>query len=196
MHGMTSDTPATPETKHLFVLGFPNREGADRAVAGLESLERDRYLEVRDHAILTKDTDGTMHVAENKEAGHSTGHGLVTGGLAGAFVAVLSGPIGIGAVVAGAGIGAVANALTGAGFKRGDLDEVGGLMEGGRTLLLVAVRPGDASRLRDAIGDLPELVAADRRWEAEVSGESKDVLRDAIAQWREQHPAEGPTTEP
>jgi hypothetical protein len=67
-------------------------------------------------------------------------------------------------------------------------------MEPGRSLLLVAVRPDDSDRLRQAIGDLPELKAADRHWEAEVSGDSTNVLRDAIAQWKEQQaaaPAEG-----
>jgi uncharacterized membrane protein len=184
---MTTEPTATPvEPKHLFVLGFPDAHGADRAVAGLAMLEQSKFLEVRDHAIISKDVDGKLHVAENKDADHKTGRGLVTGGLAGAFVAVLAGPIGIGAVAVGAGIGAVANALNASGFKGGDLKEVGALMEAGRTLLLVAVRPEDAGRMRDAMGDLPELVAADRRWEAEVSGDSTDVLRDAIAQWRAQ----------
>ena len=111
----------------------------------------------------------------------------MTGGLAGAFVAVLSGPIGIGAVVAGAGIGAVANAIHDSGFKKGDLKEVGELMEPGRTLLLVAVKPADAGRMHDAMGDLPELVAADRRWDAEVAGDSHNVLHDAVRAWQAEH---------
>jgi len=179
-----SDAP--PEARHLFVLGFPDRAGAERAVAGLAELQQSKFLEVRDHAIISKGSDGSFHVDENKDADHTAGRGAVTGGLAGAFVAVLSGPIGWGAVAVGAGIGAVANAIHDSGFKRGDLAEVGELMEAGRTLLLVAVRPGDADRMREAMGDLPELVAADRRWEAEVAGDSTNVLRDAIAQWRSQ----------
>ena len=196
---MTDGSSETPETqapteaaappKHLFVLGFPDRAGADRAVRGLADLERAKFLAVKDHAIITKGADGKLKIEENKDADHTAGHGAVTGGLAGAFVAVLSGPIGIGAVVVGAGIGAVTTALHDTGFKSGDLKEVGALMEGGRTLLLVAVRPDDADRLRQAIGDLPELKAADRRWEAEVAGDSKNVLRDAIALWRQEQAA-------
>ena len=192
---MTSEPTETPleptetplEPKHLFVLGYPDRHGADRAVAGLKELERSHFLSVRDHAIITKAPDGKLHVDENKDADHSTSRGAVTGGLAGAFVAVLAGPIGIGAVVAGAGIGAVANAIHDSGFKRGDLKEVGELMEPGRTLLLVAVDPADAGRMHDAMGDLPELVAADRRWDAVLAGDSHNVLHDALGVWRAEH---------
>jgi uncharacterized membrane protein len=184
----STETPPAPSPKHLFVLGFPDRAGADRAVRGLAELERSRFLKVTDHAIISKGDDGKLKIEENKDADHTAGRGAVTGGLAGAFVAVLAGPIGIGAVAVGAGIGAVANALNDSGFKTGDLKEVGSMMEGGRTLLLVAVRPDDAHKLHEAIGDLPELKAADRRWEAEVAGDSENVLRDAIALWRQEHP--------
>ena len=52
---MTSEpTETPPEPKHLFVLGFPDRHGADRAVAGLKELERSQFLSVRDHAIITQ----------------------------------------------------------------------------------------------------------------------------------------------
>jgi uncharacterized membrane protein len=182
----STETTPPPSPKHLFVLGFPDRAGADRAVRGLADLERSRFLKVTDHAIISKGEDGKLKIDENKDADHTAGRGAVTGGLAGAFVAVLAGPIGIGAVAVGAGIGAVANALHDSGFKTGDLKEVGSMMEGGRTLLLVAVRPDDAHKLHEAIGDLPELKAADRRWEAEVAGDSNNVLRDAIALWRQQ----------
>ena len=88
--------------------------------------------------------------------------------------------------MAGAGIGAVASAMRDTGFKNDDLKEVGQLMEAGRTVLLLAVRPQDTDRVREIMADLPELKAADRRWEAEVSGDSKNVLRDALAQYKAQ----------
>jgi hypothetical protein len=59
-------------------------------------------------------------------------------------------------------------------------------MEEGRTILLLAVRPEDTERLRGVLADVPELLAADRRWEAEVSGSSKNVLRDAITLFKQE----------
>ena len=76
-----TESPAPP--KHLFVLGFPDQAHAERAVAGLKSLQRDQFLEVRDHAIITKSAEGKLHVAENTDADHTAKHGAVTGGLAG-----------------------------------------------------------------------------------------------------------------
>ena len=84
---------------------------------------------------------------------------------------------------------AVASALRDTGFKNDDLDEVGRLMEAGRTVLLLAVRPEDTGRVREIMADLPELKAADRRWEAEVSGDSKNVLHDALEQFKAQQAA-------
>lgn len=179
----------TEDTKHLFVLSFPERGMADAAVNELTELQRDQFLEVKDHAIIVKDADGKLAVSESKEADPGARRGLVAGGLAGAFIALAATPIGAGAIVVGAGVGAVASALRDTGFKNKDLDEVGALMEGGRTVLLIAVRPEDTERLRGVLDDIPELKAADRRWEAEVSGDSKNVLRDAIAQFKAERAA-------
>ena len=179
---MTTET--TAERKHLFVLGYPDAAGAEAGAASLAELERSKYLAVRDYAVISKARDGKLAIAEDKRADHGAGHGAVVGGVAGGILAVLSGPIGVGAVVAGAGIGAVTSALHDTGFRQDDLKEVGRLMEGDRAVLLVAVAPADTDRMREAIGDLPELKAADRHWEADVSPDSKNVLRDAIEQWR------------
>ena len=181
---MTSEpTETPPESKHLFVLGFPDRHGADRAVGGLKELERSQFLSVRDHAIITKAPDGKLHIDENKDADHSTGRGAVTGGLAGAFVAVLSGPKW--------DRGRRRRSRHRGGRQRDSRLGVqegrpqgGELMEPGRTLLLVAVKPADAARMHDAMGDLPELVAADRRWDAVVAGDSHNVLQDALHAWQ------------
>ena len=63
-------------------------------------------------------------------------------------------------------------------------------MEGGRTLLLLAVGPaGRASGCASVLDDVPEFKAADRRWEAEVDADSKNVLHDAIAQYRAEQAA-------
>ena len=182
---------ATEDQKHLFVLSFPNRAMADAAVTELTELQRDQFLEVKDHAIIVKGADGKLAVSEDKSADPGARRGLVAGGLAGGLIALAAGPIGLGAVAVGAGVGAVASAMRDTGFKNKDMEEVGRLMEGGRTVLLLAVRPEDTSRLREVLDDIPELKAADRRWEAEVDASSKNVLHDAIAQYKAQQAASG-----
>jgi uncharacterized membrane protein len=177
------------ETKHLFALSFPDRAGADAAVNELTELSRDMFLDgVKDYAIVSKGADGKLQLTESKDADPGGRRGAVAGGLGGAFLALAATPIGLGAIVVGAGVGAVASALRDSGFKDDDLKEVGQLMEGGRTVLLMAVDTHDADRLRGVLDDIPELKAADRRFEADVVPGSKNILRDAIAQYRAEHP--------
>lgn len=175
------------ERKHLFVLGYPDHAAAESAVNELHELQRDQFLEVKDWAIVAKAAGGGLSVTESKDADPGARRGAVTGGLGAAFIALAATPIGAGAIVAGAGIGAIAGKLRDSGFKGNDLEEVGRLMQDGRAVLLLAVRPQDTDRLRAALDDIPELKAADRRWEADVDGDSKNVLRDAIAQYKTQH---------
>jgi uncharacterized membrane protein len=177
----------TEDQKHLFVLGYPDRPTAEAAVAELTELQRDQFLEVKDWAIVSKAEGGELTVNESKDADPGARRGAVAGGLGAAFIALAATPIGAGAIVAGAGIGAVAGKLRDTGFKGKDLDEVGRLMQDGRAILLLAVRPQDTDRLRGALDDIPELAAADRRWEAVVDGNSKNVLRDAIAAYKAEH---------
>ncbi len=170
--------------KHLFVLGFPDRAGADAAIAELKSLESTEFLEVTDHAIVTKDVGGKLTVTESTDADPGAKQGAMAGAAGAAFIALVSTPIGAGAVLAGAGIGAVTGALRDSGFKTKDLEETGRLMEDGRTILIVAVKPEHTDRLRGALDDIPALAVADRRLEVEVPASSKNVLREAIARYR------------
>jgi uncharacterized membrane protein len=179
--------------KHLFVLGYPDRAAAEAAIAELRELERDQYIEVGDYAIVSKGDGGKLTIAENRDADPGAERGAVTGALAGAFVAMASTPIGLAAIAVGAGVGAIAAAVRDSGFKGHDLEEVGALMRDGRTILLLAARPEQAERMRSALDDVEELRTAEARWEAEVSGDSKNVLHDAIAQYRQQQEQGGET---
>jgi uncharacterized membrane protein len=96
----------------------------------------------------------------------------------------LAGPIGLAGIAVGAGVGAVAGKLHDSGFKNKDLEEVGGLMQEGRTLLVVSVQPEFVDRFKQAIDDVPELKAADRKMDFDVDGSSSNMLRDAIASYK------------
>jgi uncharacterized membrane protein len=176
---------ASDGSKRLFLLGYADEGAAEAAARALKDLQAESFLELRDSAIVTKAVGGKVSVVENKDADPGAQRGALAGATGAALVALLSTPIGIGAVAVGAGIGAVTAALGDSGFQRDDLAEVGHFMEDGRSLLLVAVRPEDVDRLRDAMTTVPELVAADRRLEAEVKADSKDVLRDALAAYKD-----------
>ncbi len=171
---------ASEGTRHLFVLSFPEAAQATQAVDELHELSRDMFIKLGDWAVITKGDDGALTVTENPTSDPNAKRGALTGGIGMGLVA-LAGPIGIGAIAVGAGIGAVAGALMDSGFKSKDLDEVGGLMESGRSVLLVTVTSDEAVRIRSVLDDIPALSAADRRAEFEIDADSKNVLRDALA---------------
>ena len=176
----------TDLAKHLFVLGFPDRSNAETAVAELQSLGSLKFVELTDYAIVSKDVGGTLTVNESLDADPGASQGALAGAAGAALIAFFATPIGAGAVLAGAGIGAVAGALRDSGFKAKDLEEAGRLMQDGRTILIVAVKPEHTDRLRESIDDIPALAAADRRWEVEVPADSKNALRDAITVYRDE----------
>jgi uncharacterized protein YaaQ len=78
----------------------------------------------------------------------------------------------------------VAGKLHDSGFKNKDLEEVGSLMQEGRTLLVVSIEPEFVTRFSEAINDVPELKAADRKMDFDVDGSSTHMLRDAIASYK------------
>jgi uncharacterized membrane protein len=177
--------------KHLFVLGFPERSDADAAVAELKGLQESKFLELTDYAIVSKEVGGKLTVSESTAADPGAKQGAIAGATGAAFIALVSTPLGAGAVLAGAGIGAVTGALRDSGFKSKDLEEAGRLMQDGRTILILAVKPEHTDRVRGAIDDIPKLAAADRRWEVDAPVGSKNALRDAIERYRaeEEHKA-------
>jgi uncharacterized membrane protein len=170
-------------TRRLFVLGYPDRSGAEAAVAELTELGHDMFVTLDDWAIISKDTDGALMTTTSDAKKSAAGKGAFAGGFAVALIAI-AGPIGLAGVAVGAGVGAVAGALHKSGFKESDVKSVGDLMQGGRTLLILTV-PGEyAKRFRDAIDEVPELKAADRRLESDVDGSSSSMLHDAIAEYK------------
>ena len=68
------------------------------------------------------------------------------------------------------------------------MEAVGALMADGRTVLLISVGSGFHERMRAAIKDVPEFAAADRTLESPVDGESGNLLREAIAAYKEGTP--------
>jgi uncharacterized membrane protein len=173
------------DTTRLFLLGYPDRAAAEAAASALRRMTDERWIEVRDHAIVSKAVGGEVTVTESRDADPGAQRGALAGAAGAALIAIMATPIGAGAVAVGAGIGAVTGALADSGFKRDDLADVGRLMQDGRALLLVAVKPEDVERLGDALASDPDLAAADRRWEGEVSGSSRNVLRDALTAYKE-----------
>lgn len=167
---------------HVVLLGFPDPDAARAGLRALRWLAEHDHLEIEGHALIAKDAGGRVRVEESADIDAGPLQGGFVGGLAGALLAVATGPIGIGAAVGGAVIGAIAAGMRDAGFPDTELRAAGDLMARGESMLIVGVEPAHADRLRNAIDALPELAAVTYRQEADLDDVAE--LGDAITVYR------------
>ena len=57
-------------------------------------------------------------------------------------------------------------------------------MTDGRTVLILDVAPEYVEKMRSALTDVPEFIAADRTLESPVDGDSGNLLRAAVADYK------------
>jgi uncharacterized membrane protein len=112
---------------------FPDEEGASQALKELRSVDRD-LIGVRQAAVLVRTADGKLHVKEP----HHVGRGAVLGGLAGAVVGLIAGPVGW-VAVGGAAVGALAARLRDSGFPDARLREIGEALTPGTSALVAII---------------------------------------------------------
>jgi uncharacterized membrane protein len=120
----------------LIIAAFQDETGASAALEQLKQAKKEKLVGIKDAAVLRKDVQGKLHV---NEIGDMTGtRGGVTGGVVGAALGVLTG----GAVLAAAGIGALAGGLAAklrdSGFNDQKLKKFGeGLKPGSSAIIAV-----------------------------------------------------------
>jgi uncharacterized membrane protein len=115
------------------VAAFPDEEGASRALRELREMDRD-LIGIRQAALLVRSADGKLHIKEP----HHVGRGAVLGGLAGAVVGLIAGPIGW-VTVGGAAVGALAARLRDSGFPDARLREIGEALTPGTSALIAII---------------------------------------------------------
>jgi len=125
---MTDEVPLD-----AIVAAFPSEEGASDALKELRGVDKD-LIAVKEAAVLIRTTDGKLEIKES----HHVGKGAVLGGLAGAVVGVITGPIGW-VTVGGAAVGALAARLRDSGFPDERLREVGQALKPGTSALVAII---------------------------------------------------------
>jgi uncharacterized membrane protein len=146
---------------------------ADRADAladydGLIELHRAKLVGTYDVALISKDTDGKVHVEKHEKP---TQHGAWGGIAVGALVGVLFPPSIIGAAAVGGVVGGVGAHLR-KGISRGDAKELGELLEGGEAALIVI----GESRLQEQLDKV--LERAEKSTEKEIDASSEELKQE------------------
>jgi uncharacterized membrane protein len=149
-----------------------------------------KEIAVSDWAMIRPNAEGKAEITTDQSVDPGAGRGGLLGGVAGVVLAGISGPIGVGAIVAGAAIGAVTAALRDSGIKDADLRGIADLMQEGRSGLVVAVPLDDAQQFEDFMHVHVEFQSVIRRVEVDlVPGHS---LAQAIDEYREKQAENAP----
>ena len=167
---------------HLAVVAFDFRDMAALALERTQDAVRDHAFTLTDWAVISKEVGGKTEISSSRRADPGAARGGAFGGGAGLVLAVLSGPIGAGAVLGGAAIGAVTAGLLDSGFPQARLKEISTLMRDGRTLLLLAVPIDDVPKLDALIEGATAFNAVAGRYDVDIT--PANTLSDALDQYR------------
>jgi uncharacterized membrane protein len=142
------------------VAAFPTEQGASDVLKELKGIDRDT-MKVREAAVLVRTADDKLEIRES----HHVGRGAVVGGVAGAVVGLITGPIGW-VTVGGAAVGALAARLRDSGFPDERLRQIGEGLKPGTSALVAIVEHRWVleveQQIRDAGADLAtEAIRAD-----------------------------------
>jgi uncharacterized membrane protein len=122
-------------------------------------------------AVVHKQADGKIKFVETKDL--SASQGAKVGGLAGAVLGIIAGPIGvIGGGAVGAGIGGLASKLRDSGFPDSQLKGLGEDLTPGQGAIVALVEDADV----DKVKKLLDVVEAQRVVTNDVSVDLADVL--------------------
>ncbi|HWX86776.1 MAG TPA: DUF1269 domain-containing protein [Solirubrobacteraceae bacterium] len=131
-----------------------------------------------DAAVVEKDEGGKVHVHKTEKP---TQHGAWTGIAVGAIVGILFPPSIIGGVIVGGAAGGVAGHLW-RGLSRGDLKDLGELLDEGQATLIVIGRSKLGEQIEKAAARArktteKELQADAKQLDAELDSAAKDLSR-------------------
>ena len=133
-----------------------------------------------DVALITKDSEGKVHVEKHEKP---TQHGAWGGIAVGAVVGILFPPSVLGAAAVGGLAGGVGGHLR-RGMSRGDAKELGELLEGGEAALIVV----GESRIEEQLDKA--LTRAEKSVEKEIDADNEEFRRELDE--AEKHAASAP----
>jgi uncharacterized membrane protein len=131
---MTAQTPDVPVD--VIVAAYNEEQGASNALKELETAKKAGTISIKDAAVLKRDADNKLKITESSDKGF--GKGALIGGVAGAAVGVLAGPVGW-AALGGAAVGGLAAKLRDGGFKDDRLRTIGESVKPGQSALVAVV---------------------------------------------------------
>lgn len=163
----------------LLLTVYDSKEEAKEDLDAVHELYKAEALKTYDAAIIVKGDDGKMHIDKYEKP---TQAGALAGASVGAVLSILFPP----SLLAFGAVGAAAGGLIGhfwKGMSRGDVKELGELLDDGEVALLVVAETDIEEATRKAVRK------GTRQLAKEIKAESKDFAKDLEAaekEWEKQ----------
>jgi uncharacterized membrane protein len=163
----------------LVAAAFRDPNGADQVLQALKDAQSAGLVKIDNVAVLTKDGEGNLHIKEPSDWGG--GKGAIVGGVTGAAVGLLAGPVGWAAGL-GALIGGLAAKARDSGFPDGRLRTLGESLRPGTSALVAVVEHRWVATLEKELAEagaqtLTEEIGADIARELDAG---RDVAYSAL----------------
>lgn len=138
----------------VLVAAFNDPKRAAEVMSDLKQGKKEGFIGILDAAVVVKDADGKLKVKDSKR--RST-KGFITGGVIGAVLGLLAGPVGWMAIGGGA-IGALAGKLAGSPMKA-TMEEIGSALTPNSSAIVAVVEHTWVGQLKDALAQEGARVA-------------------------------------
>jgi len=152
----------------IYAATYADLAGAEADYDTLLDLHAEKLVGTYDVALISKDSDGKVHVMKHEKP---TQHGAWGGIAVGAVIGILFPPSVLGAAAVGGLVGGIGGHLK-KGMSRGDAKELGDLLESGEAALIVI----GESRVEETLDK--ELTRALKSTEKEIDADSKELKRE------------------
>jgi uncharacterized membrane protein len=131
----------------LIVIGYDDEKTAETVLDDLLKMERDYLVDLKDAAVVFRDKDGQLHVHTRH---HYLGHGTLTGMFWGLIVGLIF-LVPVAGFVFGGLVGLVAGAAGDLGMKQDFKDEVGALVQPGKSALMAVIRKATPDKVLEEL---------------------------------------------
>ena len=135
----------------VVIAAFATEDGAKTALHELDEAHKQGIIAIKDAAVLNRDANNKLHIMETSDK--SWGRGAMIGGVGGAVVGILAGPVGWEAL-GGAAIGGLAARLRDGGFPDQRLRQIGDSLKPGSSALIAVVEETWVRQVQESLQKL------------------------------------------
>ncbi len=153
---------------------YVDEDGARTILDGLMRMDRAGTISIADAAMVTKDSNGKLHIREAKDltAGKAAGRGALVGGALGLFFP----PSIIATTLVGGFVGSVWGKLRDTGIKTGEMKDLASGLEPGNAAVLALAEPRHLDSIIHTMNAYPSKLLRHA-----FSAEETSLMEDAMA---------------